>query len=66
MSEAMIMKLIDVGLTAAAIGLERESILGRVTELQAQGATPEEIADALVRMRDDAINAAQGKLDRAS
>ena len=65
MSEVLVMKLIDAALTAASVGLEREAILGKVTELQAKGATPDEIADALVGMRNDSINAAQAKLDLA-
>jgi hypothetical protein len=59
MSEAAVLKLLDLGLTALSVGVEREAILAKVTELQAQGATPEQIADALVKMRDDAIAAAE-------
>lgn len=62
MTEAVILKLIDVALTAAAVGLEREAILDRVRGLQAAGATPEDITQALVTMRDDAIAEAQRKI----
>jgi len=59
MNEAALFKLLDLGLTALSVGVEREAILAKVTELQAQGATPEQIADALVAMRDAAIAQAE-------
>ena len=62
MSEAILLKLIDAALTAASVGLEREAILGKVTEMQAKGATPEEIAAGIVKMRDEAITAAQARI----
>jgi hypothetical protein len=65
MSEALLLKLIDAALTAASVGLEREAVLARVTEMQAKGATPEEIAAGLVRMRDEAIAAAQARISAA-
>ena len=65
MSEALLLKLIDAALTAASVGLEREAILGKVTELQAKGSTPEEIAAGIVKMRDEAIASAQARIDDA-
>lgn len=55
MSEAALLKLLDLGLTALSIGIERQAILDRVAGLQKEGATPEQIAESLRAMRDEAI-----------
>jgi anthranilate phosphoribosyltransferase len=64
MNEIALLKLLDIALTAAAVGLEREAILAKVTELQAKGATPEELVEAIRQMRDEAIAKAQGEINR--
>lgn len=62
MSEAVLLKLIDAALLAASVGLERENIMARVAVLQAEGATPEQIAQALVVMRNQAIADAEARI----
>ncbi len=62
MTEVAILKLLDLGLMALSVGLERHAILDRVSGLQAQGATPEQIAEALVQMRNEAIAKAQASI----
>lgn len=63
MTEVLLLKLLDIGMTAVSVGLEREEVLNKAREMQAAGATAEEIADALVKMRDDAIVEAQKQID---
>lgn len=65
MTEVLLLKLLDFGLTAASIGLEREAVLEHARKRVAEGATPDDIARELFKMRDDAIAAAQGKIDGA-
>lgn len=63
MTEALLFKLLDIGFTAVSVGLEREAVLTKAREMQNAGSTPEEIADALIKMRDDAIAEAQKQID---
>ena len=59
MTEVAILKLLDIGLTALSVGIERQAILDTVSAKQAEGATPEQIAQELVKMRDEAIAKAE-------
>ena len=59
MTEAMILRLLDFGLTALSVGIERQAILDRVAALQKEGATPEQLVDGLRQMRDAAIAKAE-------
>lgn len=63
MTEAAILKLLDIGLTALSVGIERQAILEKVATMQQAGATPEQIAEGLAKMRDDAIEAAQKTIE---
>lgn len=62
MNEKVLFKLVDVALNLVAVGLEREMILGRVKELEASGASPEAVVEALKAMRDEAIAKAQAAI----
>ena len=55
MNELVILKLLDIGFTAAQIGLERQAVLDAATARVAAGDTPEQVAAFLVKMRDEAI-----------
>jgi len=55
MNELVMLKLLDFGLTAAQIGLERQAVLDAATARIAAGDTPEQLAAFLVKMRDEAI-----------
>lgn len=57
--------LINAAFEAVAVGLTRESVIAKAQELEAKGATPEQIAVALRDMRDQAIAEAQEKINRA-
>ena len=59
MNEAVILRLLDIGLTAASFGIERQAVLDAATARVAAGDSPEQVADFLVNMRDDAIAKAQ-------
>lgn len=59
MKEDALLRLLDMGLLALSVGLERQAILDKVKTMQSQGSTPEQIADALVGMRNEAIAKAQ-------
>lgn len=63
MNEAALFKLLDVGFTLLQVGLEREAVLARVQKLEQEGATAEQITEALVKMRDEAIDNAQKVID---
>ena len=63
MSEVAILKLLDMGLTALSVGLERQAILDRVADMQKAGATPEELVEGLRKLRDEAILAAQARIN---
>ena len=55
MTELMLLKLLDLGFTAAQIGLERQAVLDAATARVQAGDTPEQVAAFLVKMRDEAI-----------
>jgi hypothetical protein len=58
-SELVLMKLLDFGLTAAQVGLERQAVLDAAQARLAAGDTPEQVVDYLVQMRDEARKAAE-------
>lgn len=51
--------LADALLGALAAKLERDVILAKIQDLEAKGATPEQLTDELRKMRDEAITKAQ-------
>ena len=59
MTELVLLKLLDLGFTAAQIGLERQAVLDAATARVAAGDTPEQVAAFLVKMRDEAIAKAE-------
>ena len=59
MSEIVILKLLDIGFTAAQIGLERQAVLDAATARVAAGDTPDQLVSFLVKMRDEAIAKAE-------
>lgn len=63
MTDALIYKLVDLAFNALAVGLERDLILTKVKEMESSGATPEQVAEALRGMRDQAIQKAQEAID---
>lgn len=65
MNAAGLAKFLDVVFTAVSVGLEREAIVAKVREMEAQGATPGQITEAIAKMRDEAIAAAQNAIDGA-
>jgi hypothetical protein len=65
MSEALLMKLADMALNLIAVGLERDMIVSKVKEMEANGATADDVVDALRAMRDEAIAKAQKAIDAA-
>ena len=65
MNEAALFKLVDLALNLVAIGLERDAILSKVKEMEASGASPSQVAEALKDMRDQAILKAQDAISRA-
>lgn len=65
MTEALFLKLLDFGLTAASMGLAREDVLAFATKRTAEGATPEQVTHELFAMCDKAIADTQAKIDAA-
>ena len=63
MSEIVIAKILDVALTLFVAGLNRADIVNKVREMEATGATPDEITDALQNMRQQSEAHAQAKID---
>ena len=59
-------QLADVLLGALAAKIERDILLAKVQELEAKGATPEQLTDELRKMRDEAIAKAQAEINAAS
>jgi hypothetical protein len=53
--EVVIWKLVDMALNAVAVGLERQAVIERVKVLETEGKSPDEIADAIKAMRDEAL-----------
>ena len=59
MIELMLLKLIDIGFTAAQVGLERQAVIDAANTRIAAGDTPEQVAAFIVKMRDEAIAKAE-------
>ena len=58
--------LADALLGALAAKIERDVLLATVKQMEAKGASPEQITDELKRMRDNAIQLAQEEINRWS
>lgn len=58
MTEKMIFEILNLAFTAVAAGIEKNAVEAHVREMELQGATQAEIAAALRKMRDDAIQKA--------
>jgi len=63
MTEIALLKLLDFGLTALSVGLERQAVLDAAKARLAAGDSPEQVADFLVGMRNDAIAKAQAAIN---
>jgi hypothetical protein len=63
MSEIVLMKLLDFGLTALSVGLERQAVLDAAKARLDAGDTPEQVADFLVGLRNEAIAKAQAAIN---
>jgi len=55
MNEVVLWRLVDMALNAVAVGLERQAVIERVKALETEGKSPDEIADAIRAMRDEAL-----------
>lgn len=64
-SAIAIAKILDLGITLYVAGIERQSIVDKVRGMEDQGATPDEISDALQKMRQDSEGAAQRAIEGA-
>lgn len=65
MSEVMLARLLDIGFSLLAAGIERNTIVGEVARMEEDGATPEEITAALQSMRKQSEDDAQLAIDGA-
>lgn len=63
MSAGGVYLLLDVALSALSAKLERDVILAKIRERQAQGASLEQISAEIKAMRDEAIAKAQADLN---
>ena len=57
-------KLLDFAFTVWLAGIEREAIVTKVQEMEAAGASMDEVTDALQAMRKQAEADAQAKIDK--
>ena len=62
---AGIYMVLDAAFSALSAKFERDAILAKVKEAEANGATPEQIVASLKAMRDEAIAAAQDVIDKS-
>lgn len=58
-------KLLELGFQLLSLKVEHDAIVGRVREMEAAGASQDEISAALEQMRDQALAAAQRAIDEA-
>lgn len=63
MSEALMFKLVDMALNVVFVGLERDLIVSTIKDMEAAGASPDDVVDAIRAMRDKAIADAQAVID---
>lgn len=63
MREAVIWKLLDLALAAVQAGFERQAVVEKVRELEAAGASPDQITDALQAMAKQSEADAQAAID---
>jgi hypothetical protein len=61
---AGVAKLLDFAFTAWLAGIERDAIRNKVQEMEASGASMDEITDALQAMRVQSEVDAQAKIDK--
>lgn len=59
MSEIVLLKLLDIGFTLAQVGLERQAVIDAANARIAVGDSPEQIAEYLVTLRDEAQKKAE-------
>lgn len=65
MNEALLFKLVDMALNVVAVGLERDMIVSTIKDMEANGATADQVVEAIRAMRDEAIAKAQAAVDAA-
>lgn len=63
--EIVISRVLDYAFDALEVGVERDVIIAQAKAMEAKGATPIELVGAIRKLRDDAIAAAQGTIDKA-
>jgi len=61
-----IAQLLDIGISLALAGIERTTIVNDVRKLEESGATPDQITDALQKMRQNSEKDAQAAIDKQS
>ena len=59
-----IAQLLDIGISLALAGIERTTIVNDVRKLEESGATPDQITDALQKMRQNSEKDAQSAVDK--
>ena len=59
-----IAQLLDIGISLALAGIERTTIVNDVRKLEESGATPDQITDALQKMRQNSEKDAQAAIDK--
>lgn len=63
--EIIISRVLDYAFDALEAGVERDVMIAQAKAMETKGASPAEIVGAIHKMRDDAIAAAQKKIDEA-
>lgn len=57
--------VVDAAFSALAAKFERDAILAKIKDEESKGATAEQIAESITRMRDEAITNAQDAINKA-
>jgi len=63
-AEIAVAKIVDLALTAFMAGIERQPIVEEIRKMEAAGATPDEMTDALQAMRQAQEAKTQAKIDQ--
>lgn len=57
-------QLLQIGFAALDAGINRETIIETADTMEKNGSTPEQVKEALARMRDEAIAKAEADIDK--
>jgi len=63
-AEIVVAKIVDLALTAFMAGIERQAIVEDLRKMEAAGATPDEMTDALQAMRQAQEAKTQAKINQ--